>query len=111
MVEIREDDLKSGLLGLVMALVEIIQEVLADAALKRVEGGRLSDDEVERLGDAMAAIEEAIAEIKIELGVEQVTQDIRDQLDSLVNDLVTTLSGTGSDTAASALLGRSVRIA
>lgn len=110
MVEIREDDLKSGLLGLVMALVEIIQEVLADAALKRVEGGSLNDDEIERLGDAMAAIEEAIAEMKIELGVEEVTQDIRDQLDSLVNDLVTTLSGTGSNAAASALLGRSVKI-
>ena len=111
MVEIAEDDLKTGLLGLVMALVEIIQEVLADAALKRVEKGSLTDDEVERLGDAMAAIEEAIAEIKIELGVEEVTQDIRDQLDCLVGDLVTSLSGTGSGTAASSLLGRAVRIA
>lgn len=110
-MEVREDDLKTGLLGLVMALVEIIQEVLADAALKRVEGGSLTDEEVERLGDAMAAIEEAIAEIKAELGVEEVTQDIRNQLDSLVNDLVTTLSGSGSDAAAGALLGHSLRIA
>ncbi|MCH9730897.1 MAG: gas vesicle protein K [Actinomycetia bacterium] len=109
MVEVREDDLKHGLLGLVMALVEIIQEVLADAALKRVEGGSLTDEEVERLGDAMAAIEEAIADIKAELDVEDVTQDIRNQLDALVNDLVTTLSE--SNAAASALLGRSVRIA
>ena len=111
MIEVREDDLKTGLLGLVMALVEIIQEVLADAALKRVEGGSLNDGEIERLGDAMAAIEEAIAEIKVELGVGEVTRDIRDQLDCLVNDLVTSLSGSGSDTAASTLLGRAVKIA
>lgn len=108
-MKVEEDDLKQGLLGLVMALVEIIQEVLADAALKRVQGGSLNDEEIERLGDAMAAIEEAIAEIKVELGVVGVTQDIRNQLDGLVNDLVTTM--TASDATASALLGRTVRLA
>ncbi|MDP4013264.1 MAG: gas vesicle protein GvpK [Candidatus Nanopelagicales bacterium] len=108
MVEVHQEDLKRGLLGLVMALVEVIQEVLANAALQRVEAGSLNDDEVERLGNAMAAIEEAIAEIKAELGVEEVTQDIRDQLDAVVNDLVTSLADSSMD--ASGLLGRQVRI-
>lgn len=91
-MNIREDDLGRGLLGLVMAIVEIVQEVLAEAALQRVEAGNLTEEEVERLGSAMADMEEAIAAIKKDLEVEEVTQDIRDQLDALVNDLVTTLA-------------------
>ena len=91
MIDIDQDDLRSGLLGLVFALVEIVQEVLAHTALQRVERGSLSDDEVERLGSAMADIEEAIAELKDELGVTSATREIRDQLDELVNDLLSSL--------------------
>lgn len=90
-VDIGHDDLKRGLLGLVLALVEIVQEVLAYEALQRVERGSLTDEEVDRLGNAMANIEEAIDELKTEFGVEDATQEIRDQLDDLVNDLVTSL--------------------
>ena len=94
MIDIERDDLRRGLLGLVFALVEIVQEVLAHTALQRVERGSLTDDEVERVGNAMADIEEAIAELKDELGVTEATLDIRNQLDDLVNDLVTSLLET-----------------
>lgn len=90
-IDVDQDDLRSGLLGLVFALVEIVQEVLAHTALQRVERGSLTDDEVERLGNAMADIEEAIAELKEEMNVTDATKEIRDQLDDLVNDLVTSL--------------------
>ena len=94
MIDIERDDLRRGLLGLVFALVEIVQEVLAHTALQRVENGSLTDDEVERVGNAMADIEEAIAELKDELGVTDATREIRNQLDDLVNDLVTSLLDT-----------------
>lgn len=91
MIDIEQDDLRRGLLGLVFALVDIIQEVLANTALDRVEKGSLDDDEIERLGNAMADIEEALAELKEEMGVTQAASDIRSQLDDLVNDLLNTL--------------------
>jgi len=91
MINVEQDDLRKGLLGLVFALVETVQEVLAHAALQRVERGSLTDEEVERIGNAMADIEEAIAELKEELDVTDATQEIRVQLDDLVNDLVTSL--------------------
>ncbi len=91
MIDVERDGLRSGLLGLVFALVEIVQEVLAHTALQRVERGSLTDEEVERIGNAMADIEEAIAELKVELGITEATRDIRSQLDDLVNDLVTSL--------------------
>ncbi|MEI6363185.1 MAG: gas vesicle protein GvpK [Actinomycetes bacterium] len=93
MIDVEQDDLKKGLLGLVFALVEIIQEVLAHTALDRVERGSLTDEEVERIGNAMADIEEAIAELKDQLGITEATREIRDQLDDLVGDLVNTLIG------------------
>ncbi|MDP2951752.1 MAG: gas vesicle protein GvpK, partial [Chloroflexota bacterium] len=48
-VNIDEKSLKHGLLGLVMALVEIIRDALKLQALKRMEGGSLTEEEVERL--------------------------------------------------------------
>jgi len=91
MIGAERDDLRRGLLGLVFALVEIVQEVLAHTALQRVENGSLTDEEVERIGNAMADIEEAIAELKQELDITDATKEIRDQLDDLVNDLVASL--------------------
>jgi hypothetical protein len=71
-----------------------VQEVLAHTALERVERGSLTDEEVERIGNAMADIEEALAELKEELDITDATREIRDQLDDLVNDLVTSLINT-----------------
>lgn len=94
LIGVEPDDLKRGLLGLVFALVEIIQEVLAHTALDRVERGSLTDEEVERIGNAMADIEEAIGELKEQLDITDATRVIRDQLDDLVNGLVTSLIKT-----------------
>ena len=65
-VNLDEDNLKQGLLGVVVALVEIIDEVLERQAIRRIEGGRLSDEEVERLGLALSDLKEAIDGIKKE---------------------------------------------
>jgi len=39
-------------------LVELLREVLASQAIARVEGGSLTDDEVERLGRALMLLEQ-----------------------------------------------------
>lgn len=87
-LDVDEGDLKRGLLGLVMALVEIVEEILAHAAAQRVESGRLADDEVDRLGTALADVEDAIARIEADLDVTDETRKVRDQLDSVVGDLL-----------------------
>lgn len=91
MLDLRESDLKQGLLALVIALLDVVKEALVHAALRRVEGGRLSDAEVERLGDALAELEEAVAQIKTEHGVEEAVSSVRDGLDQIVNDLINTM--------------------
>ena len=91
MIDIDEDNLKSGVLGLVMAVVEILRDALRNQASRRMESGGLSEDEVERLGRALGDLDLAIEDIKREQGLEQAVQSVRDGLDDIVNDTVQSL--------------------
>ena len=87
-IDIDEDNLKHGLLGLVIALVEIIKDALNLQAMKRMEGGTLSEEEMERLGEALQDLDVAIEEIKKEQGVTESVKSVRDGLDSIVDEVV-----------------------
>lgn len=87
-IELDEDNLKNGLLGLVVALVEIVQEVLERQALRRIEGGRLTDEEIERLGLALADLGEALRGIKEDNHLEDAVRRVRDGLDGVADDLI-----------------------
>lgn len=90
-VDIDEKDLKSGVLGLVVALVEIIKEALRLQALRRMEGGSLTEEEVERLGEALMDLDAAIEKVKVEMGITESVKAVRDGLDSVVDDLLDTM--------------------
>jgi hypothetical protein len=87
-IDIDTDNLKHGVLGLVIALVEIIKDVLNLQAIKRMEGGTLSEEEVERLGEALMDLDLAIEEIKKEQGVTESVKSVRDGLDSIVDEVL-----------------------
>lgn len=88
-IDIDEKNLKKSVLGLVLALVEIIRDVLRSQAVKRMESGSLTEEEIARLGEALMDMDTAIEEIKKEQGLCQSVQAIRDGLDDLVNDTFT----------------------
>jgi hypothetical protein len=94
MINIDEDNLKNGVLGLVLAVVEILRDALQNQATRRIESGTLTDEEVERLGAALADLDIAIEGIKREQGLEQAVQSVRDGLDDLVNDVVQRVIGS-----------------
>jgi hypothetical protein len=87
-INIDEENLKEGLLGLVVALVEIIEEVLERQAIRRMEGGRLSDEEMERLGDALCELDEALEKIKVDNGIEDAVKSVREGLDKVAENIV-----------------------
>lgn len=62
--------IERGLAQLVLTLVELVRQLLERQALRRVEGGSLSEDEVERLGTALMRLEERMEELKHEFGLE-----------------------------------------
>lgn len=93
-VNIDEGNLKQGLLGLVVALVEIIQEVLERQAIRRMEGGRLSDQEIERLGLALNDLKEALDNIKKDNDLDDAVESVRDGLDQITDDMIRNLIDT-----------------
>lgn len=90
-IKINTDNLKEGLLGLVIALVEIIKEVLQKQAIYRLEGNYLREEEAEKLGLAFMKLDETIEKIKKENNLEKTAAKIRADLDNLVNDSITKL--------------------
>ena len=88
MINIEEENLKNGVLGLVLAVVEIVRDALQNQATRRMESGGLTDEEVERLGRALAELDVAIEDIKREQGLEQAVKTVRDGLDDIVDDAV-----------------------
>lgn len=84
-INLEDENLKGSLTGLVVALVEIIREVLEHQALRRMEHDSLSTDEIERLGGALLKLKETIDDLKEDQGIEQAVRDIRGQLDHLVD--------------------------
>lgn len=52
------------LVRLVLALVETVRQLLEKQAIRRVESGALSDEEIERLGLALLALETRMTELK-----------------------------------------------
>ncbi len=87
-LDINEDNLKHGLLGLIMALVEIIRDSLKHQARNRIKSGILTGDEIERLGSSLMELDMAIEEIKEEQGITESVQAVRDGLDEIVDDVV-----------------------
>ena len=79
-IEIDEDNLKQGLLGLVVALVEVIQEALVRQAIRRIEAGKLGPEEEARLGESLADLDEALENIKIENDIKDVVKSVTDGL-------------------------------
>jgi hypothetical protein len=64
------EGLEKGLAQLVMTLVELLRQLMERQALRRMEGGSLSADEVERLGETFMLLERRMDELKKTFGLE-----------------------------------------
>lgn len=85
LLDIADKDLSNGVLGLVVALVEIIKEALQLQAVKRMERGNLTGEEIEKLGNALLNLDATIERIKLEMGIAESVKAVRDSLDTLVD--------------------------
>jgi hypothetical protein len=54
----------SGLAKLVLTLVELIRKLVEKQAMRRVDGGSLTEEEIERLGETLMKLELKMEELK-----------------------------------------------
>lgn len=68
-IEGDREDVARGLAQLVLTLVELVRQLMERQAIRRVEAGGLSADQIERLGQALMALEQRMEELKEEFGL------------------------------------------
>jgi len=68
-IDVDPDRVAEGLAQLVLSLVELLRQLLERQAIRRMEGGDLSDEEVERMGVALMRLEEKVGELAGQFGL------------------------------------------
>lgn len=63
------EKLERGLASLVLTIIELLRQLMERQALHRIEGGQLSDQEIERLGRTFLALSERMEELKDTFGL------------------------------------------
>jgi len=63
-METDPDSVERDLFKLVLTVIELIRQLMEAQALRRVDQGDLSDEQVEALGLGLARLEEAMEELK-----------------------------------------------
>lgn len=61
--------IENGLARLVLSIIELVRRLLEKQALRRMDAGNLSDEEIERLGASLMKLEEKMGEIKAVFGL------------------------------------------
>ena len=68
-VNINADSVERDLAKLVLGLIEFIRRLLERQAIRRVEGGGLSADQIENLGLTLLKLESKVQELKNQFGL------------------------------------------
>ena len=64
------EGVQRGLAKLVLTLIELLRQLMERQALRRMEAGSLSDEEIERLGETFLRLGQRMEELKIAFGLE-----------------------------------------
>jgi hypothetical protein len=63
-ISVDPEKVEQGLVKLVLALVEFLRQVLEKQAIRRMESGSLTKEEVDRLGTTLMRLEKKIKELQ-----------------------------------------------
>jgi gas vesicle protein GvpK len=58
------ESVENGLARLVLSIIELIRRLLEKQALRRMDSGNLTEEEIERLGTALMKLEDKMNELK-----------------------------------------------
>ena len=70
-IEADPENVEKGLAQLVLTLIELLRQLMERQALRRMEVGNLTDEQIERLGETFMKLEQRMNELTKEFGLEQ----------------------------------------
>lgn len=82
-IDCSPDNVEQGLARLVLSLIELLRRLLERQAIRRMEGGALSDEKVEEMGQALMKLEAKIHELAASFGLKP--EDLNLELGPLGN--------------------------
>lgn len=63
------ENVEQGLARLVLTVIELLRQLLEHQAIRRMDGGTLTDEQVERLGLALLKLDHRMGELKTVFGL------------------------------------------
>ena len=75
-VNVDPDSVEQGLVKLVLAVVELLHQLLEKQAIRRIEGGSLTDEEIDRVGTTLMKLEQKIGELQEYFGIDDLNIDL-----------------------------------
>ena len=75
-MELEPGKIERGLLQLVLAVIELIRQLMEKQALRRIEAGSLTPSEVDRLGHTLMELELKIKELQKQFDIEDLNIDL-----------------------------------
>ncbi len=69
-VDVDPEGIEQGLAKLVLTLVEFLRQLLERQAIRRMDGGTLTDDEIERVGLALMRLERKVDDLAGAFGLD-----------------------------------------
>lgn len=68
-IELSPDNIEQGLAKLVLTLIDFLRQLLERQAIRRMEGGTLTDQEIEQMGEALMKLEAKIHQLAEQFGL------------------------------------------
>ncbi|OMI34843.1 gas vesicle protein K [Streptomyces sparsogenes DSM 40356] len=70
-IAVDPESVRRSLAGLVLTIVELLRQLMERQALRRVDQGGISDEQIEELGLTLMALEEQMTELREHFGLTQ----------------------------------------
>jgi len=68
-IDCTPENIEQGLAKLVLSLIELLRQLLERQAIRRMEGGSLTEEQVESMGEALMKLEAKIHELATHFGL------------------------------------------